>query len=340
MSELVVHHFGPDPSTVGGMASVIRILTEHSVGGDIVVSHPTWTPGSSVRTAEMVASAAYAIARMPPGQVAHLHLSEGGSFVREGALVALARARGLVTVVTMHGASFLPFAHRYPRLAAAVLRRANVITCLDHETLNFVRANAPRALSEVVANPIFVEESFVRADETEELVLFAGEIGLRKGADVMQRAWLAVARRRPSARCVMVGPAGDFSPPEVERLEVRSPVGPDEMKAMLRLARVVALPSRAEGMPMVLTEAMSLGRPFVSTPVGGIPELQEGGFLVPVDDHSGLASALTRLLEDRELARSVGERGRSFCLQTRGVETIGASLRRLYAEASMGPSPR
>ena len=122
-----------------------------------------------------------------------------------------------------------------------------------------------------------------------------------------------------------------------ERLEVRPPVDSIEMKEILRRARVVALPARAEGMPMVLTEAMSLGRPFVSTPVGGIPELAgEGGMLVPVDDEIGLADRLTDLLADPDLARTIGERGRRFCLQTRSVEVIDARLRKLYLAAAAG----
>lgn len=114
----VAHPFGPDPATVGGMATVIRVLTEHNVGGDIVDSHPTWRPESPLTTVRMVAAAARALLRMPGGQVAHIHLSERGSFLREGSLVALAHKRGLVTVATIHGASFLPFARRYPRLVS------------------------------------------------------------------------------------------------------------------------------------------------------------------------------------------------------------------------------
>jgi len=37
---LVIHHFGPDPATVGGMATVIRLFTEHHVGGEVAL-HPT-----------------------------------------------------------------------------------------------------------------------------------------------------------------------------------------------------------------------------------------------------------------------------------------------------------
>jgi glycosyltransferase involved in cell wall biosynthesis len=336
MSRLVVHHFGPDSATVGGMASVIRVFTEHRVGADVVECHSTWHPESSAMSAvRLLADSARAILRMRAGEVAHLHLSERGSFLREGSLVALAGLRGLTTVITMHGASFMQFAQQHPRLASAVLRRAHVVTCLDQETLDFVRANAPRVRSVLLPNPISVEESFLPADQTDELVVFAGEIGLRKGADVLHSAWRLAAERRPLARCLMIGPAGDYAPPATERLEVRPSVDAREMKELLRSARVVVLPSRAEGMPMVLTEAMSLGRAFVSTPVGGIPSLAEagGGILVPVDDATGLADSLTELLSNPELARTIGERGRRFCTETRSVEVIGARLRSLYAAA-------
>jgi glycosyltransferase involved in cell wall biosynthesis len=332
MSDLVVHHFGPDPETVGGMASVIRVFTEHNVGGDLVTSHPTWTPDSQLTTARLVATAARAIMQMPRTDVAHVHLSESGSFLREGSLVALASQRGLLTVVTMHGASFMPFARKHPLLVSTVLRRADVITCLDQEILEFTRLTAPNVRSESVPNPTFVEDHFLPADETDEVVVFAGEIGLRKGADVLHRAWQIVAERRPQARCLMVGPTTDFAPPEAERLEVRSAVGAHEMTEILRRSRVIALPSRAERLPMVLTEAMSLGRPFVSTPVGGIPTLAgAGGILVAVGDETELAEKLTDLLANPELARTIGERGRQFCLKTRSVDIVGARFRELYS---------
>jgi glycosyltransferase involved in cell wall biosynthesis len=333
VSTLAVHHFGPDPNTVGGMASVIRTLTEHNVGGESVYSHATWRPRSPLPTTVLFAASVRALLRIPSGQVAHVHLSERGSFLREGSLVALAHRRDLVTVATIHGASFVPFACQHPRLVSAVLRRTHLITCLEQESLELVRRSAPKTRSEIVANPVVVDVSAPTADETEELVLFAGEISRRKGADVLQRAWQLVAERRPSARCVMVGPVADFEPSRIERLDVRTPVAPAELKTLLQSARVIALPSRAEGMPMILAEAMSVGRPFVSTPVGGIPELGAGGMLVAVGDELGLADRLTELLATPDLAQAIGERGQRFCAKTRSTDVIDVLLRRLYAAA-------
>jgi glycosyltransferase involved in cell wall biosynthesis len=236
--------------------------------------------------------------------------------------------------VTVHGASFIPFSASHPCVVSAVLRRARLVTCLEQGSLDVVRRIAPRVRSEIVPNPVVVDDDLLPADRTEELVVFAGEIGLRKGADVLCRAWQAVAQRRPQARCLMVGPVTDFTPLLAERLEVRAPVAPTEMREILRRARVVVLPARAEAMPMVLTEAMSLGRPFISTPVGGIPGLAgPGGMLVGVDDDVDLADRLAKLLADPDLARTIGERGRRFCVETRSVEVIDARLRKLYAAA-------
>jgi glycosyltransferase involved in cell wall biosynthesis len=336
MSTVVVHHFGPDPATVGGMATVIRVLTEGSVGGDLVDSHPTWQPrASAAMNARLMAQCVGVLARTPAGHVAHIHLSERGSFLREGALVALARRRNLVTVATIHGASFIPFASTYPWLVSAVLQRAHAVTCLDEKSLHVVQLRAPKVRAELVPNPGFVDDRPSPADGTEALVVFAGEISLRKGADILHSAWRLVAQRLPDARCLMIGPVVDFQPSSLERLEVLPAVGPIELREILRRARVVALPSRAEVVPMVLVEAMSLGRPFVSTPVGGIPELaSEGGILVDVDDDVELADRLTDLLTDADMARAMGERGRRFCMRTRSIEVIDARLRELYAVAS------
>ncbi len=337
LNQFTIHHFGPDPAYVGGMGSVIRLLAEQQVGGGAVVSHPTYRPDARLASLPLAARAALKISLLRRAAVVHVHLAENGSFVREGALVILARLLGKVTVVTIHGSEFLPFARRYPWLARSVLRRAQLITCLDQDVVEMVRGIAPQALTALVPNPVQMDSGSGGADETDEIVLFAGEIGLRKGADVLCRAWRVVAESRPQARCIMVGPVRDFVVPEVERLEVRPAVDATAVRELIRSARVVVLPSRAEGMPMTLTEAMSAGRPFVGTPVGGIPELaRQGGVLVPVEDHVGLAQHLIDFLADPRLARELGEKGREFCAATRSVDIIDVRLRELYrASASI-----
>ena len=217
VKQLTVHHFGPDPAHVGGMASVIRVLTEQRVGGDVVVHHPTWRPNSRFASAGLALVAAIKILRMKKSDIAHVHIAERGSVVREGALLRLARWRGVVTATTIHGAAFLPFARRHPRLVSFVLRGARLITCLDQAVVDFARQSAPLARTELVPNPVAMDDGSPGADQTEEVVVFAGEIGTRKGADVLCRAWPQVAASRPEARCIMVGPVRDFLVPQTEQ---------------------------------------------------------------------------------------------------------------------------
>jgi glycosyltransferase involved in cell wall biosynthesis len=318
------------------MASAIRLHAQRDIGGDHVVSHTTWTPRSRLLTMLFAAKSLVFLLRLPTTAIVHVHLSEGGSYLREGLFLALAHRRHLTAVATLHGASFSSFSRRHPYLVSAVLRQANLVICLEHRTAEIARAKAPLVRVELLPNPVVTHDdpAPAPADTTDELVLFAGEVGLRKGVDVLCRGWPLVARRRPRARCLIVGPASDFQPPDSERLTVRPAAGAAEMQQLLLQARVVVLPARAESMPMILTEAMSVGRPFVSTPVGGVPELAaEGGVLVPVDDEVTLAERLIELLSDPTAARVMGERGRRFCVKTRSIEVIDARLRELYSAA-------
>ena len=77
-------------------------------------------------------------------------------------------------------------------------------------------------------------------------------------------------------------------------------VSNDQVRGELLSARALVLPSFAEGLPVVIMEAMALRRPVISTFVGGIPELitsGEHGWLVPAGDVERLAIALRACLE-------------------------------------------
>jgi glycosyltransferase involved in cell wall biosynthesis len=325
-----VCHFGPSTRHVGGMASVIKILVTHRLGAQRATAIPTWVPGSHPRSALLAVRAAAIVLRMPRLTVVHVHMSEGGSFIREALVLAAARARGLPRVVTIHGPGFAEFAARRPRLVARVLSMASAVTVLSNADLAVVLRLAPQISSEILANPIPLRPAAVPVRETEEVVLFAGEVGLRKGADVLRRAWETASVRRPLARCIIVGPPTDLHIEPAERLEVRGPVNAAEMERLICQARVIALPSRGEALPMILIEAMAAGRPFVATPTGGVASLAGCGLLVPVEDHQALAEALIELLANRERADSLAARGEAMCRERMSPDAVSGRLARLY----------
>lgn len=88
----------------------------------------------------------------------------------------------------------------------------------------------------------------------------------------------------------------------------------DEVAAELARTDVFVLPSFAEGVPVVLMEAMAAQVPVVTTQIAGVPELVEDGTsgrLVPPGDSEALAKALSELLSDPDRRRSLGAVGRS-----------------------------
>ena len=111
-------------------------------------------------------------------------------------------------------------------------------------------------------------------------------------------------------------------------------------------ADVFVLPSFAEGVPVVLMEAMAAGRPVITTQIAGIPELVEdrgSGRLVPAGDSSALASAIAETLQNTDLRREMGAAGRAKVSADFNVTQEAAWLARIiatYADTHTGPGKR
>ncbi|WP_439626247.1 glycosyltransferase [Gemmata sp.] len=107
-----------------------------------------------------------------------------------------------------------------------------------------------------------------------------------------------------------------------------------QVRAEMIAARAMVLPSFAEGLPVVIMEALALGRPVVTTFVAGIPELvRDGvnGWLVPAGDVARLADALAAALEatPEELA-AMGAAGAEAVRAAHNAATEGRKLAALF----------
>lgn len=99
-------------------------------------------------------------------------------------------------------------------------------------------------------------------------------------------------------------------------------------------ADALCLPSHAEGLPMVVIEAMQRGLPVLATRVGGVPDLVEDGetgFVVEARDTKALKEAIAAAAVDRARLRRMGEAGRHRIATLASDATIVAQWRELYA---------
>lgn len=264
--------------------------------------------------------------------VVHLHVSQRGSFLREGSLVWLARVLRIARiVVTVHGSQFDEFARAHPHLVGGVLRRADVVTVLSEATAEVVRALRCRQVA-VVPNGLAAIDAAPVPYADRGTVVFAGEISRRKGVDVLLAAWREVGPRHPGVRLDLYGPPGDVEPTDLPpRVAVHGVVPREEVRAAMRCARVLVLASRAESFGMATLEAMAEGTPVIASRVGGAPELVgDADQLVDPGDLDQLAVTLDRLLADPVLAAAQGAANQDRYRKFFSPSAVTAILEGLY----------
>jgi glycosyltransferase involved in cell wall biosynthesis len=133
-----------------------------------------------------------------------------------------------------------------------------------------------------------------------------------KGIDVLLAAFRLLRPRFPRHHCVVVGGGPLESQIRTQALASSGVLVTGvrhDARALMKRFDVFVLPSRAEGLPLALLEAMALGRPVVATAVGGIPEVVESGengMLIPPDRPGEMADAIIRLLADPTFAARMG----------------------------------
>jgi glycosyltransferase involved in cell wall biosynthesis len=188
---------------------------------------------------------------------------------------------------------------------------------------------------------IAVRVAQLKAESSEPLVLFVGRLVAYKGVEVLLRA-LATMR----ARAVIVGD-GPLRPELealirdlglAERVLLAGNASPAELTAFYNACDVFVLPSvtRAEAFGMVQIEAMSCGKPVVSTDLpSGVPWVNQHGrtgLLVPPGDAAALASALQSLLADPARRSRMGDAGRARVQADFSIARLVEQTTSLYAD--------
>lgn len=259
------------------------------------------------------------------------------------ALVAGALARAPV-VATFHGdTAHLARVVVYERLARWLARFTSGVAATSEPLAARIRAAAPRTAVHVIPNglrvgPAVAPEERLAARQAlgippeARVLAFVGRLSVEKAPEVLLRA-----ARGTGARVLVAGdgplrPAleAEAAGEDVRFLGFVTDVGP-----VLAAADVLALPSRTEGLPMAVLEAMAAGVPVVASAVGSLPEvLGDGaGVLVPPGDVEALRDALGGLWAPGR-RQALAETARARVATRYGAEAMARTYReRLYQPA-------
>jgi glycosyltransferase involved in cell wall biosynthesis len=284
------------------------------------------------------------VLRSYPGCIVHMHYGGygGGELIQLAA--GLARARAVVR--TEHVPPVPPFTV-HGRVLVRIRDRflASIICVAEQNRLEHIQKLHRRPDKFVVIpNGIDLTRYTPRPPDPSVLEELGFEPGTplvgaiarltehRKRIDLFIDMAAEVLHSMPAARFVIVG-EGDLRP-ALEQQVTALGIGDrvqflgerSDVPRLLAALRVFVMPSTYEAGPLTVLEALAMGRPVVSTPVGIVPEVIDrdgcGGRLVPVGQSGALARATLELLADEAAANQLGQLGRQRVIANFSIETM------------------
>jgi colanic acid/amylovoran biosynthesis glycosyltransferase len=280
--------------------------------------------------------------------IRHIHAHHANVASDVALLAAHLGGRGWSWSFTMHGSTEF-FDVREHRLAQKV-ELAGFVTCVsDHGRSQLMSLVAPEHWQKLRVVHCGVDLARFRpAERPDEVavpeILTVGRLVPVKGQELLVEALAALSNRGIGGRLTLVGDGPQLGSLRAlaerrgvaDRVTFAGAVGQDEIRAYYTRADVFALPSFAEGLPVVLVEAMACGLPVVASRITGIPELVEEGvagrLIVP-----GRLDQLTEALADvlsggLEARGSMGSRGRAKVEAEFDLERTADQLHAVFSE--------
>ena len=187
---------------------------------------------------------------------------------------------------------------------------------------------------------------------TAPVVLFVGAVRWLKGVDLLLTAWQTVQKRFPEAILILVGPistsSGPYGRPFAEYIDdyISSHLSPQNIRILgqqvdvqrfYQMADVFVLPSRLEGLPNALLEAMACGLPCVGSDIPsihGIITNKKNGLIFESENTEQLADAISSLLSNEQKARELGQRAREAVMTRYSLESVTEAYLHLYDRLS------
>ena len=234
--------------------------------------------------------------------------------------------------------------HPLYRIMNYFIKQADYFQCISKYTeMMLVNSGYPRDRILMIPNGVDLSRFSSRGTARDEpgqkiIAVYVGRVEKVKGLDILVSAWEKVCARHDAHLYIAGdGPIRNDLAQQAARLGLADRISflgtVHDVPELLARADIYVQPSRQEGLPNSVLEAMSMSLPVIATRVSGNEDLVTdgaNGILVAPEDVNGLAAAFDRLITDRALAREMGLRSRKTIEDSYALNAVITRLKQAY----------
>ena len=343
---------GTQANTKGGIASVVNVYRESNLFDRHQIKYiSTHCDGGLIRKFILMLMAFVEMLYLlivNQVVVVHVHFASRASFWRKSCFILPLFVFKIPVIMHLHGAEFSIFYEiecnkLFQQFIKFVFKHSYRIVVLSEYWKTWVQSISCNSNVVVIYNPVLLPKlDSINIKRTSATILFLGRLGIRKGTFDLLDACSKLETKYPALKLLLGGDG------EIEKIRVKADelgishivellgwVSGSEKQHLLYTANIFVLPSYNEGLPMGVLEAMAVGLPIISTPVGGIPEaVTDGieGFLVKPGDVNAIADRIDRLLSEPSLAERMGDAARKKIETSFSADVILPKVEKLYTD--------
>lgn len=305
--------------------------------------HCPWTPSEIIRRSAYFAEAALLALRIRAGHIAHIHAHFGTNSATVARVASI--LSGVPYSFTVHGPDEFDAPHALD-LAGKVRDSAFCVAISSYGRSQLMRWSAFEDWPKIKVVRCGVDASFLEHAKIVEpprapLLCTVARLSAQKGVPLLLYAAVKLKQRGRRFHLTIVGD-GEM------RAEIQAIIAQHDLADSVLLAglaaseevidhlqrsRAMVLPSFAEGLPVVIMEALALGRPVIASAIAGTPELVDGecGWLIPAGSVDQLAEAMEAALEaPPEQLSTMGKIGRGRVEKCHDAAENGRALAALF----------
>ena len=271
-------------------------------------------------------------------RIVHIHTASFVSFRRAAVFVSISKLFNRNVILHIHGGGFREYYKTNPKWIKSILDRCDRVIALTDSWQSFFHEIGCKnvfVVKNIIPNPLI---NNVEKDEMIHL-LFLGWIVKEKGIfDIVE---VLSEHKKECEGKIILHIGGDH---EVEKLKhmialnklegiirYEGWVSGDKKTRLLNIMDAFILPSYMEGLPISILESLSYGKPVITTPVGGIPEVvnQRNGFFFKPGDKRELWSIIESIISYPEQLSEKAEAAKSS-VKDNMSDAVISQLKRVY----------